>query len=165
MIAYPVGHEPTIWEPNPGRESHRFVLGNTSHVTPNDPPLVAICMNPSHAREDRSDKTINRLIQASEENGYSGWIMLNLYPERSPAPSNLAPFDPLLSAANKDAIARTLVQYKVTEVLGAWGDLRSSTLQQAKLDLLPVLAGLGVRVFTLDPPTVAGNPQIGRAHV
>lgn len=116
-------------------------------------------MNPSHAREDQSDKTINRLIQASEELGYAGWIMLNLYPERSPKPSALAPFDLALSAANRDAIARVLARYGATEVLGAWGNLTNSTLRQAKLDLLPMLAGLGVRMFTLDPLTAAGNPR------
>lgn len=116
-------------------------------------------MNPSHAREDRSDRTINRLIVASEENGYAGWIMLNLYPERSPSPSALGPFDPALSAANSAAIARVIARFEATEVLGAWGNLTNATLRQARLAILPHLSRMGVRVFTLDPLTTRGNPR------
>lgn len=116
-------------------------------------------MNPSHAREDQSDKTINRLIRASEQNGYAGWIMLNLYPARSPKPSELKSFDPALSAVNKEAITRVLARFKEAEVLGAWGNLTKETLRLTKLDLLPMIALLGVRVFTLDPLTARDNPR------
>ena len=159
VIAYPTGQEPDLWDPNPGQSGYRFALGNAALATSKNPPLIAICMNPSHAREDQSDKTINRLIQASEELGYAGWIMLNLYPERSPKPSTLSAFDPALSAANKFAITQVLARFETTEVLGAWGNLTHATLRQAKLDVLPILAGLGVRVFTFDPPTKEGNPR------
>ncbi|WP_241984248.1 DUF1643 domain-containing protein [Cryobacterium sp. Hb1] len=130
-----------------------------ARATPKSSPLIAICMNPSHAREDQSDKTINRLIKASEDHGYAGWIMLNLYPERSPKPSALSVFNPALSAANVIAITQVLTRFGVTEVLGAWGNLPHATLRQAKLTVLPILAGLGVRVFTLDLPTKDGNPR------
>ena len=159
MIAYPTGHEPNFWDPVHGQSGYRFALGNTARATPKAPPLIVICMNPSHAREDQSDKTINRLIRASEENGYAGWIMLNLYPERSPKPSALTPFDPTLSAANKDAITRVLARFEVAEVLGAWGNLTKETLRLAKLDLLPMLALLGVRVYMLDSLTAQDNPR------
>ena len=159
MIAYPAGNEPDLWDPVPGQSCYRFALGNAARTTSETPPLIAVCMNPSHAREDQSDKTINRLIRASQENGYAGWIMLNLYPERSPKPSALAPFDPALSAANKDAIARVLARYEATEVLGAWGNLTNATLRRARLDLMPMLAVLGVRVFSLDPLTKEGHPR------
>ena len=159
MIAYPAGQTPDLWDPVPGQLGYRFALGNTARATSEAPPLIALCMNPSHAREDQSDKTINRLIRASQENGYSGWIMLNLYPERSPKPSALAPFDPSLSSANKDAIARVLARYQATEVLGAWGNLTNATLRTARLDLMTMLAVSGVRVFTLDPLTKEGNPR------
>jgi hypothetical protein len=159
VIAYPVGQEPDFWDPVPPESSYRFALGNLVRATLQAPPLIAICMNPSHAREDQSDKTINRLIRASEEYGYAGWIVLNLYPERSPKPSALGPFDPALAAANKDAIARVLARYETTEVLGAWGDPPNDTLRQAKINLSPLLSALGVRVFTLDPLTSKKNPR------
>ena len=159
MIAYPSGQEPDHWSPNPGQLSHRFALGNIARATSANPPLIAICMNPSHAQEDQSDTTINRLIKASEDHGYAGWVMLNLYPERSPKPSELTKFDPDLSAANIAAIAQVLARYEATEVLGAWGNLTHTTLRRAKLDVLSTLAKLGIRVFTFDPLTTDGNPR------
>jgi len=159
MIAYPSGHEPDLWDPNPSQSGYRFALGNTARTTSASPPLIALCMNPSHALEDQSDKTINRLIQASADHGYAGWIVLNLYPERSPKPSALSAFDPALSATNKAAITRVLNRYKATEVLGAWGNLANDTLRRAKLDVLPMLTRLGVQVFTYDTLTKDGNPR------
>ena len=159
MIAYPINQEPDLWDPNPAQSTYRFALGHVGGASISSPPLIALGMNPSHAREDQSDKTINRLIRASEENGYAGWIMLNLYPERSPTPSDLGSFDPALSASNKDAITDVLARFQSTEVLGAWGNLTNATLRRARLDVLPMLAHLGVGVFTLDPPTQIGNPR------
>lgn len=159
MIAYPPGQEPNLWDPNPSQAAHRFALGNVTRTSPTAPPLIAICMNPSHADEQQSDSTINRLIQASVDRGYAGWIMLNLYPQRAAKPTDLCAFDPALSAANTAAIARVIAEHNATEVLGAWGNLPHTTLRRAKHEVLSVLAGLMVRVFTLDQPTKAGNPR------
>ena len=100
MIEYPTGHEPDFWEPDPGVQSHRFALGSTSGSSAGGPPLIAIGMNPSHAAEAQADKTVKRLIEASVHHGYAGWVILNLYPERSPKPSRLSAFDASLSAMN-----------------------------------------------------------------
>ncbi|TFD10183.1 DUF1643 domain-containing protein [Cryobacterium sp. TMT1-66-1] len=35
-------------------------------------------MNPSHARKREADKTVRRLIEASQQRRYAGWVMLNL---------------------------------------------------------------------------------------
>lgn len=160
MIAYPVGQEPDFWDPVPGHPGHRFALGRISGSTPAAPPLIAIGMNPSHAREDQSDKTINRLIKASTDlDSYSGWLMLNLYPERWPKPSALSEYDPELSAANCEAIERVLLHCGATEVLGAWGNIPHRTLKLARVDVLALLNRMGVRMFTLDPLTALGNPR------
>lgn len=159
MIAYPVGHEPTLWEPNPAETTHRFVLGNTSRASPDAPPLIAICMNPSYADHGQADKTVNRLIRASIEHGYAGWVMLNLYPERSTDPASLSAFDPALSTANCAVIEPIFKQYRATEALGAWGGLKHKTLRLAKRDVLITLDRLGVRLFSFDEPTAGGDPR------
>ena len=159
MIQYPPGREPDFWDPVPSESTHRFALGYVAQVTRTAPPLVALCMNPSHAGETQSDRTINRLIRASDENGYAGWVMLNLYPDRSPDPHALRRFDPHRSGANKLAIAVVLAKFGSTEVLGAWGDPPNDTLRRAKLDVLALLSNLRVRVFTFDPLTRKGNPR------
>lgn len=159
MIRYPTGQEPDFWDPVPEQNDFRFALGRTAGSSIASPPLVAICMNPSHAKKMEADKTVRRLIEASQQHRYAGWVMLNLYPERSPKPRNLSDFDPGLSAENCAAIERVLAKHGATEVLGGWGNLPHPTLRRAKLDVLALLARLGVRVFTFDSLTDPGNPR------
>ncbi|THE07810.1 DUF1643 domain-containing protein [Microbacterium oleivorans] len=158
MIAYPPGHEPDFWSPDPEERTHRFALGNTSRASADDPPLIAICMNPSYADHSEADKTVNRLIQASLDNAHPGWVMLNLYPERATDASKLLDYDPVRSTANCEAIERVLSQYEVTEVLVAWGGLKHPTLRLAKRDVLDTLDRLAVKPFTFDGLTTGGDP-------
>jgi hypothetical protein len=116
-------------------------------------------MNPSHAAETQADKTVNRLIEASVRHGYAGWVMLNLYPERSLKPSALSDFDAALSAMNCSAIEQVLLLHGATEVLGAWGNMPHRTLKRAKADVQALLDRMGVQVFTWDPLTKEGNPR------
>lgn len=159
MIEYRVGHDPDFWSPDPGVLSHRFALGNVSKVTAAAPPLVVVGMNPSHAAETQADRTVNRVIDASVERGYGGWIMLNLYPERSPKPKLLSKFRPELSKLNCEAIEQVLRRHSVTEVLGAWGNRPHKTLELAEADVWALFGRMGVKVFTWDPLTAKGNPR------
>ena len=121
--------------------------------------LIAVGINPSHAAETQADRTVNRLIVASVRHGYSGWIMLNLYPERSPKPSHLSVHDAGLPALNYAAIEQVLLRHGATEVLGAWGNMPHRTLKRAKLDVQARLARMGVKTFTWDPLTKQGIPR------
>lgn len=102
---------------------------------------------------------MNRLIRASVEHDYSGWIMLNLYPERATKPKDLRPYDAKLSAANCAVIAEVVEVHGVTEVLGTWGGLAHATIRRAKKDVLVQFATLGVRLFSFDTPTSSGEPR------
>lgn len=85
--------------------------------------------------------------------------MLNLYPERSPKPEALAPYDAHLSASNCEVIERTLRSVGATEVLGAWGNMGGSkTRKTALLDVKALLDLMGVRIYTLDKLLKTGNP-------
>jgi hypothetical protein len=116
-------------------------------------------MNPSYADDQITDRTVNRIIRASIDHGYSGWIMLNLYPERATRPRELQPYDAKLSAANCAVIAEVLRGHGVTEVLGAWGGLTHPTIRHAKRDVLAQLAMLGVKLFSLDSLTSGNEPR------
>lgn len=158
MIAYPSGQVPDFWQPNPADARHRFALGRIDECTPGSPPLVVIGMNPSHARETESDRTVNHVIDVSTRE-HSGWLMLNLYPERSPKPKALKSYDAGLSAANCDVIENVLQRLGVTEVLGAWGNMGgSATLRRALPDVQALLDRMSVRAYTLDALLKTGNP-------
>ncbi len=155
---YAHGLEPNFQLPEPAVPTHRFALGNVREGTGSQ-PLVVIGMNPSHASGRWSDATINRVIQASIDRGYAGWLMLNLYPERSPSPAALGDYDAALSREHCDVLAALLERFHVTEVLIAWGNLTHPTLKRAKLDVLQVLADRGIRMFTYSDLTVQGEPR------
>ena len=158
-MQYPSGFEPTFWDPDPSASTHRFALGHVAASPGGGSPLVTIGMNPSYADDQVADRTVNRIIQASIDHGHSGWIMLNLYPERATRPKNLRPYDAGLSAANCAAIAAVLTMHGTTEVLAAWGDLAHPTIRRAKQDVLAQVTTLSVRLFSLDPPTRGGEPR------
>ena len=160
MTAYVAGQEPDFADPDPGNDEYRYALGRIAVSSPAAPPLIVIGMNPSHARESRSDATVNHMINVAMRDKYSGWLMLNLYPERSPKPSELGDYDAELSAANCEAIERILSRLGTTEVLAAWGDMGgSATLKRARPDVVALLARMGIRLFTLGPLTNEGNPR------
>ena len=52
-------------------------------------PLIAIGVNPSKARIDKSDQTVTRVMKIAEHNGFDSFVMLNLYPQRSTNPNEL----------------------------------------------------------------------------
>ena len=116
-------------------------------------------MNPSYADEGQSDRTVNRIVDASIDGRYSGWVMLNLYPQRATRPEDLGAFDPLLSTANCAAIEQIITKCGATDVLGAWGDPPNQAIKLAKLDVLQLLAKLRVKVFHLDDLTRKGEPR------
>lgn len=51
--------------------------------------LYVIGINPSTANEEKPDRTIGRVMGFAEENGFDGFAMINLYPQRSIRPYNL----------------------------------------------------------------------------
>lgn len=51
--------------------------------------LYVIGINPSTANEKEPDRTIVRVMGFAEDNGFDGFAMINLYPQRSTRPYNL----------------------------------------------------------------------------
>ena len=45
--------------------------------------LYVIGINPSTANEEMPDRTIVRVMGFAEDNGFDGFAMINLYPQRS----------------------------------------------------------------------------------
>jgi len=158
-LPYPPMLSPNLCSPDPGVPEHRYVLAQLNTSTDGANPLVVLGMNPSYADEFHSDETVNRVANARVQLGYSGWAMLNLYPERATRPADLHAFDKKLSVQNCAAIEQFLMEYGVREIFGAWGNLPNATIRQAKPDVLTVVVGLGVRVFYFGRLTTKNNPR------
>lgn len=101
-----------------GENSDRFVLGRSG-----DKPLLALCLNPSTATDEDPDATMRRLKGLAELNGFNGFVMINLYPQRSRSPYNLErEINPERHKNNLAEIARIAEELKFDTVLAAWGN-------------------------------------------
>ena len=100
-------------------ETHRYVLA--SRCTK---PLVVIGVNPSTANEKHPDPTVRKVMGFAELNSYDGFVMLNLYAQRS---TNFKSVhnkrDEILHQNNLDAIKEFFKTYNDLDVLVAWGNL------------------------------------------
>ena len=65
-------------------EEKRFILG-----TSGQPKLFVFGVNPSIANKEESDTTITKVETFSRNNGFFGFVMLNLCPLRSTNPNEL----------------------------------------------------------------------------
>ena len=153
LLHYPTNQEPNLILPEE-YGPYRYVLGKKGHN-----PLVVICMNPSAATEDYSDMTINRIIRTSIKLKRDGWIVFNLYPERATNKFELNSFDNKVSKDNLEIIKKILVQKKINEVWGAWGNSYNiETLILAKKELLDMLGKINVKIFYFGTLTKENNP-------
>lgn len=153
VIKYPVGFEPDIVIPKEYTD-HRFVLGKLGIN-----PLLAVCMNPSAAREISSDRTVNRIIKASQLLGYDGWIVVNLYAERATDVKDLQKFNNELHQQNLEQIKLLITSYGIKDAWGAWGDLKHINLARSHPDILKLLQDNDVELFHFSNPTKSGNPR------
>ena len=150
---YPEGQEPNLVVPEE-YTSYRYVIGKTGKT-----PLVAICMNPSAARDNVSDKTVNEIIKTSKILNNDGWIVVNTYPERATEAKNMDVFNEDLMNMNVQAIEKIIKKYGIKEVYGAWGDLEFRHLKEGKTAILKMLKKHKVKVFYFGSLTQLRNPR------
>ena len=150
--AYPENMEPNLCKPKKN-EIYRYLLGRRGKK-----PLVAICMNPSAANMEYSDRTINRIIKVSEKLGYDGWIIANLYPERATRASKLGAYNNKQQKKNIKKIMKFLKRNGIKEVWGAWGDLNHPVLTKSKKKLLSKLKKVDIKIYTFAALTKKGEP-------
>jgi hypothetical protein len=64
--------------------SSRFILGEIGEKN-----LICIGINPSTATPEALDNTLKKVKNFAHSNGYDGWIMLNVYPQRATNPKHI----------------------------------------------------------------------------
>tara|TARA_B100000949_G_C14275735_1_gene449403 strand:+ start:1914 stop:2480 length:567 start_codon:yes stop_codon:yes gene_type:complete len=86
--------------------------------------LLAICLNPSTANEFEHDGTSRNIEKIAEVNGFDGWALFNLSPERTPKPELLNVNDDELMCKNTEELAHFLNknEFQIKDVLLAWGN-------------------------------------------
>lgn len=64
--------------------SARFTLGKIGERN-----LFVIGINPSTAEPNKLDNTVTKVEKFAMANGYDGWVMLNVYPQRATNPKDI----------------------------------------------------------------------------
>lgn len=110
-------YKPEIYANN-SDNSCRFILGTLGQR-----PLYVIGLNPSTADDKKADQTIIKVIGFANRHGFDSFIMLNLYPKRTPYPDKLdKALDQGLLLQNINEILKITKKTKDPSFLAAWGE-------------------------------------------
>jgi hypothetical protein len=137
--------------------SARYILGEKGKN-----PLVCIGINPSTAEPNNLDRTLTSVKRISILNGYEGWLMLNVYPQRSTNPNRLhEEMDEKLHSFNLNYISEYLSKFKDVDVWAAWGTLihKRQYLIFALRNIVERLEGIGVRWVRIGNISKNGHPH------
>lgn len=100
-------------------EGNRYAI-----VVKGEKPLLCVGCNPSDGDETEADNYLNCVERIIQNNGYDGWIMVNLYSQRTRKPDKLHDeIDEEVSGKNLGIVKELIETYNITEVWAAWGDL------------------------------------------
>jgi hypothetical protein len=100
-----------------GDDKVRYALGQPGIYN-----LLVVGLNPSTATPDDPDPTIKRIRIIAEKEHYKGWIMINLYPQRTSKPDELSPIiDETIARKNREVIKWIRDNYQIGRIYAAWG--------------------------------------------
>ena len=102
-----------------GDENSRFALYQTGGKR----NLFVIGLNPSTANKEHGDPTMKKVLGFARHNGYDGYVMMNVYPQRATNPDDLhQTCDVALHQKNLSVIQHLLGDETGLEFLFAFGD-------------------------------------------
>ena len=139
MYKWKDGFEPDICDKD---EQCRYMLGKKGKNT-----LICIGANPSVASGDECDATMNNLCSILQNNGYDGFVMLNLYPLIATNPNDLANFDEKIHKSNLEKIKAILAEYKNSDILLCYGVVfkKHKYLQKCLYDILSLCSRRNIK--------------------
>ena len=139
MYKWKDGFEPNICDKD---EQCRYMLGKKGKNT-----LICIGANPSVASGGECDATMNNLCSILQNNGYDGFVMLNLYPLIATNPNDLANFDEKIHKSNLEKIKAILAEYKNSDILLCYGVVlkKRKYLQKCLDDILSLCSSRNIK--------------------
>ena len=137
---------------------YRYVLGHRC-----DRPLVCIGINPSTADPSRLDPTLQSVERVARNNGFDGFMMMNVYPQRATVPTDLdRDCNRRLHEENLEAFRHVLsLCHGTPTVWAAWGTLieKRPYLYACLRDMIAVGQEYGARWVTAGRRSKAGHPH------
>lgn len=139
------------------QDSCRFVLGEIGKRM-----IGCIGINPSTARPGALDNTMKSVKRIASFNGYDGWIMYNLYPQRATNPKklHLRPKRDLM-AQNVRCIKQSIIELQLKNLWLAPGNLIETRgyLSASLRELHTSFTDLNLNWLITGHPTNLGHPR------
>ena len=137
--------------------SCRYILGTVCRH-----PLICVGVNPSTAEPNRIDSTIRAVERVSAKNGYDGWIMINLYPQRATDPDDLdITANNKLVDSNLLYIEQLLSMYPESDIWAAWGTMieKRAYLRECLLEINKIVDSNNCKWITFGAMSKDGHPH------
>lgn len=153
------GYDPAKWLYVPDfYTEYRYVLGLRG-----ERPLICIGVNPSTAAPDDLDNTLKSVNRIATANGYQGFLMLNVYPQRATRPDDMErQRNEILHRENREAFRHLLAMAgEHPAVWAAWGAIveKRDYLLPCVADLAGVAAEAGAEWLCAGKLSKAGHPH------
>jgi hypothetical protein len=145
-----------IYKNNP-ENTARFALGTTGKN-----PLFVIGLNPSTADDKKPDMTITKIRIFAKNAHFDGFVMLNLYAQRTPFPNQLdTELNSTLHQENVKHILQCFKVYKQCSILASWGATINTRpfLPQCLTEIKIALDQLNVSWLKIGDLTQGGHPR------
>ncbi len=125
--------------------------------------LVVFGINPSVASDQRTDPTWTRVQRMSQLKGFSGVLLLNIYPQRATFIRDLPPrraYAPW-HRENQQIIQNLFEEYSFEYIWCAWGNLIESRgyLPRCLEDIYQIICSTNVRWLRAGAFTKQGHPK------
>lgn len=134
---------------------YRYLLG-----TRGNHPLICIGINPSTARPDHLDPTLQSVERIALKNGFDSFMMLNLCAQRATDPNDMTRNYPeILRQGNIDAFKYTLGLSDHPTVWAAWG-----TMIEKRLYLTGLLQEFAAAAEPYHPEWVTFGARSKKGH-
>ena len=148
-----------IYKTSDGSSGIRYVLGK-----PGKNNIICFGINPSTATPEKLDKTILNVEKIAKNNGFDGWIMLNIYPKRETDSNLLGQIckDLTIHKNNLKVISAIFECIKKPSVWCAWGNciMNAGELYDYLDDIYKILQNRNISWYELDGlRTKYGHPR------
>jgi hypothetical protein len=145
-----------LYRNNP-KDTVRYVLGEKGEHM-----VACIGINPSTARPNALDNTLKSVKRIALFNGFDGWVMYNVYPQRATNPKQLhAEMDSNLQLKNSEILRQSIRDLGIDTIWLAFGDIIESRayLSYCMLGLYTHLKPLDVKWKIIAETTKKGHPK------
>ena len=136
---------------------YRYILG-----TRGEKPLICIGINPSTAKPDALDPTLQSVERVALGNGYDSFIMFNVYAQRATSPDDMdKELCQELHTENLLAFRYILSLSKTPDIWAAWGTIieKRPYLPSCLQDMVDIGKEYGARWFSAGKKSKKGHPH------